>query len=146
LEEQRFQLPSELILVGAKWEGQIELVGYQCEQCDNPQEATSLRLMLCWRALSTLTRDYTLFVHVVDAQGNIVAQRDQQPLGGVRPTSRWVPSEVLVDFIELSVPAEATGDRYQSKVGWYDALNSQHLPVVDGEDSVTLPLSLTVGP
>ena len=57
-----------------------------------------------------------------------------------------VPSEVLVDFIELSVPAEATGDRYQSKVSWYDAFNSQHLPVVDGEDRVTLPLSLTVGP
>jgi 4-amino-4-deoxy-L-arabinose transferase-like glycosyltransferase len=145
LRRQQFQLPPDLSLQEATWEGQIQLAGYHCEGCDVSQSAGSLRLVLYWRALSILSQDYTVFVHLVDAQGNIVAQRDQQPLGGVRPTSRWVPGEVLADTIELTIPVPVAAGQYWLKIGWYDALSGQRL-AVGQDDSVTLLSPVNVGP
>jgi MFS family permease len=141
LEQQKFQLPPQLTLHGANWEEKIELAGYRCEGCDNLGRMTPLRLVLYWRTLSTLTNDYTVFVHLVDAQGNIVTQQDQQPLAGVRPTSRWVPGEVLTDIFELTIPGGVAAGEYWLKVGWYDALSGQRMTVGE-DDSVTLPLTI----
>jgi 4-amino-4-deoxy-L-arabinose transferase-like glycosyltransferase len=144
LEQQKFQLPPQLTLHGANWEGQIELAGYRCEGCDNPKRSESLEVTLCWRALATLAQDYTTFLHLVDAQGNIVAQTDQQPLRGVRPTSRWVLDEVLCDTLQMTISTESAGGEYRLKVGWYDAPSGQRL-AVGQDDSVTLPPFTVIG-
>ena len=41
--------------------------------------------------------DYTSFVHIVDADDQIVAQADMQPLDGRYPTSVWSPDELIVE-------------------------------------------------
>ena len=59
--------------------------------------------------------DYSTFVHVVNAAGNIVAQADAQPVAGSYPTSIWGAGETVVDTIAVPV---GPGD-YQVYVGLY---------------------------
>lgn len=87
-----------------------------------------------WRAAAPSEHDYTAFVHVVDADDQIVAQVDMQPLDGRYPTSIWSPGEMIVDERTVSpIPNGA----YRIFVGWYlhhDA-GWERLPVVSEEAS-----------
>jgi Dolichyl-phosphate-mannose-protein mannosyltransferase len=101
----------------------------------------SLRLTLYWERVGPESVDYTVFVHVLDAKGTIVAQRDQQPLGGAYPTSVWNEGEQVADPYMIPVPPEAS----QIELGLYDAEGGARLEVADGNghdigDHVALPL------
>src|SRR5712692_2544731 len=93
---------------------------------------------LRWQALRKPAHDYTAFVHVLNAQGAIVAQQDGQPRGGSYPTSLWDAGEVVDDPHPLSVAA-APG--VQVGIGLYTFPDLRRLPV-DGttSDRVLLPL------
>ena len=97
-----------------------------------------VRLRLFWRAHAPMTTDYTIFTHVVDADGQMVAQVDAPPLGGFLPTSLWHTGEqqsaVVVDERELVLPASATGS--QLFVGLYDFESGVRLQIVEGDEAV----------
>jgi hypothetical protein len=83
-----------------------------------------------------MNEDYTVFIHLVDANGQLVAQMDGQPFQGRYPTSWWSPGELIVD--RRSAPAIAPG-KYRLLVGWYRLSDGSRLPLADGGgDSVTL--------
>jgi len=96
------------------------------------------RLDLRWQALRKPAHDYTAFVHVLNAQGQIVAQQDGQPRGGSYPTSLWDGGEVVDDPHPLSVAATPG---LQVETGLYTFPDLRRLPV-DGttSDRVLLPL------
>lgn len=52
---------------------------------------------LWWRAAAAPPIDYTVFVHLVDAAGNAVAQADGVPNDGLSPTGIWQPGDVVRD-------------------------------------------------
>lgn len=79
------------------WEGQIELVGWSTEV-----EAGQLHVWLAWRAVQTLPLDYTAFVHLLGADGQILTQLDRPPAG--YPTSDWRPGEIVLDRFVLPLP------------------------------------------
>ena len=83
-----------------------------------------------WRAIDRPQTEYTAFVHVVGASGEIVAQSDAQPLDGRYPTSIWSPGETIVD--EHVLDAVAPGE-YQVFVGWYRWDTLERLPVRAGD-------------
>lgn len=139
LAQQQFSLPPGLTPFNARWAGQIELAGYRCTDCRQLAPGQSLELALYWRALVAIPADYTIFVHLIDGQDNIIAQQDRQPLDGVRPTSRWVPGEVVGDTFVLPLPPGINPGRYRLRVGWYDALTGRRLETGQG-DSVILPV------
>ncbi len=94
---------------------QIELDGYRLEPA---------AVVLQWRALAQPPADYTVFVHVLDAWGKLVAQADSQPLGGEFPTGTWRPGETIADRHVLSMPPEAR----RIEVGLYELGSGQRLP------------------
>lgn len=62
----------------------------------------SVELKLAWRALrSRPDTDATIFVHLVDAAGNLLAQEDARPLGGQYPTFIWDKDEIVVTTHQL---------------------------------------------
>lgn len=69
------------------------------------REPGQLRLDLVWRAMARPSKDYTVFVHVLDSAGQVVAQVDSQPRGGDFPTGTWLPGDAVTDGYTLSVPA-----------------------------------------
>lgn len=82
---------------------------------------------LTWRALGRPNRDLTVFVHLVDASGKLVAQDDRQPVDGAYPTSIWDAGELVPDRHTLSAPP----GRYTVRVGLYDVQSLQRLPRTD---------------
>lgn len=106
--EQAARLPDNRL--AAEFDDGIALTGYTLAPA-----SAGLRLTLFWNVRAAPLADYSIFVHVVDAAGSIVAQADAQPMAGSYPTSIWSAGETVVDTIQLSV---APGD-YQVYVGLY---------------------------
>jgi 4-amino-4-deoxy-L-arabinose transferase-like glycosyltransferase len=90
-------------------------------------------LQLHWHALDAPEGDYTVFVHLLDEAGNLVAQQDNPPLRGRRPTTTWVADETLVDPYDVSLPPDLEPGRYALTAGLYRLENLERLPVRDAE-------------
>ncbi len=93
-----------------------------------------LQLSLVWEALSPLDRRYKVFVHVLDADGHIVGQRDAEPSGG-RLTPTWQPGEEIVDHHGILILPGTPPGLHQLAIGLYDLETGQRLPLAgDGDD------------
>lgn len=120
------------------------LVGYTVES-ESVDHTQPLPVTLIWRVGKTTPQfNYTVFVQLLDAQGQLIAQSDSAPAQGTRPTNAWRPGEYIVDlhnlqFNQLAAPGTAT-----LIVGMYDPLTGQRI-VVDGQDFIALPGSVEVG-
>jgi 4-amino-4-deoxy-L-arabinose transferase-like glycosyltransferase len=99
--------------------GAVVLDGYR--HPGRVQAGTTLPLALFWRATHPLPLDYTVYVHLVDAAGSKVAQRDVPPLEGRRPTSAWQPGDLVRDDQDLFVPETVAPGTYRLLAGMYDA-------------------------
>jgi hypothetical protein len=88
-----------------------------------------LGLTLYWRPTAALDADFTVFVHVLDAQGRTVAQRDTPPVGGRSPTSGWQPGQIVIDPANVPLPAGLAPGTYRVVVGLYQPADGRRLPV-----------------
>ncbi|MDE3088814.1 MAG: hypothetical protein KGJ80_05470, partial [Chloroflexota bacterium] len=87
---------------------------------DLARDGDMLRLAIYWQPTARLDRDYTTFVHLVDAQGNKVAQGGDHQVGGdYYPTSLWDAGETLRDEQTIALPANLTSGNYRLLVGMY---------------------------
>ncbi len=87
---------------------------------------------LCWESLQPLPADYTVFVHLQDDSGELIATGDGPPLGGAFPTSMWRPGDVILDTHLLGMSAVEGGGRIT--VGLYNSHDGSRLPAyVEGE-------------
>ncbi len=91
----------------------------------------TLLLTLYWRAESPVAENYTVFTHLQNAEGELVAQQDNVPVRGARPTSGWQPGELIEDPYELHIPTEASYGDYTLSVGMYDPATVERLPPYD---------------
>jgi hypothetical protein len=92
-----------------------------------------VRIQLLWQAAQPMSRDYTVFVHLVDPAAGIVAQLDAQPFDGDYPTSVWQQGELLTDTLVVQLPRELQPGEYTIMVGLYDAgtASQSRLPAYD---------------
>lgn len=75
--------------------------------------ADSIRLDVAWIGPEPSVRDYSVFVHLLDAEGNILAQADQAaPVYGWRPVSGWLPGEIVRDVYAVERITGAVALRY----------------------------------
>lgn len=100
----------------------------------------NILLTLLWESLRPVDANYQVFVHLLDAQGNKVAQRDGQPVQWLRPTSSWLPGEVIADRYGLLLPETFPTGRYALAVGFYDPVTGQRLPVSAGPANYAIEL------
>ena len=105
-----------------------------------------LQLGLEWQAGEAIARRYKVFVHLVDARGAIVSQRDSEPVGGERPTTGWKQGETIIDAYGLLVRPGTPPGEHTLRVGLYDAETGERLRVASsnsegieaGNDAVAL--------
>jgi len=90
----------------------------------------SLVVTLTWAATGVPPQDYTVFVHLVDADGTLLAQHDSPPDQGRYPTQWWLRGDVIVDvhLLPLTGPLPQTA---HLRVGMYDPATLIRLPVRD---------------
>jgi hypothetical protein len=106
---------------------QIRLLGYTLS--GDPVAGETLSLALYWQALHPPADDYTVFVHLLNAGGELSAQYDAPPMDGLYPTSRWVKGDWIIQRIDLHLPAEVPPGTYDLLVGMYTYPDIIRLPV-----------------
>ncbi len=84
-------------------------------------------LTLHWESLAETATDYTVFVHVVDSEGGLIAQQDRPPMGGFAPTHTWSPGLQIDDTLAIPLPADLTPGPYEVRAGLY--VGDSRLPV-----------------
>ncbi|RLC89618.1 MAG: hypothetical protein DRI79_06420 [Chloroflexi bacterium] len=117
--------------VGARLGEAITLVGYDLS-IGEVQPGETFTVTLVWRAEATPDTDYTVFVHLLDESGTLVAQADHPPLEGAYRTSFWAPGDVVRDPYRLTVDAAAPPRACTLLVGMYDPRTGIRLPAYDG--------------
>lgn len=112
------------------FDGAIRLEGYEISN-QNLKRGQAVALLLYWRALGRIERDYTVFVHLIDEKEEIVAGSDSLPRNGRAPTSTWREGEFVVDAHILPIPADVPPANYRLEVGLYYLPTLERLSIVD---------------
>ena len=102
-----------------------------------PAAGETVKLTLHWQALQNVPHSYTIFVHLIDPNGNVVAQSDVLPGQGKWPTNSWYPNEWLTDHIPLTLPADLPAGTYQIALGWYHVESGRRLPLIPTDSAQT---------
>lgn len=126
----RYEAPNMNYLSGARMGDIAQLLGFDLESelAGADREA---KLTLYWKCLQPTRTSYTVFVHVLDAQGKLAAQRDQRPGDGQFPTTGWAAGEIITDAYTLTLPEDLPVGEYQIIVGMYDLSTGARLAVQD---------------
>ncbi len=104
----------------------IDLLGFDLES--TPRRGREpVRLALYWRARAIPSAAYTVFTHLVDAGGSVVAGWDNPPCRHTCPTTTWRAHEVLRDEYTIPLPATLPAGRYQLTTGMYDPATGTRL-------------------
>lgn len=102
------------------WESGIGLQGAQTLE-DSARLGQIVRVALAWEAREPVSERYKVFVHLLGPEGQVVAQRDSEPVDGTRPTTGWTPGEMIVDRYGLWLPTDLQAGEYRLVAGLYDA-------------------------
>ena len=90
-----------------------------------------------------MSRDYTVFIHLINNLGEMVAQIDEQPVSGCYPTHLWQLHEQVKDPHHLPLPHDLPSGEYWLKIGLYLLDAGERLPVVGADPPAT---SVSLGP
>ncbi|MHB1355714.1 MAG: hypothetical protein ACYCZF_07030 [Anaerolineae bacterium] len=90
-----------------------------------------------WRSIAPLSEDYTVFVHLVDDQGEKIAQVDEQPVNNYYPTSLWQTQDTIRDPHTVLIPADLSPGTYTLSIGMYLLGTGQRLPIIPSSPPVT---------
>ncbi len=97
---------------------EIELLGY---------DVNSQGLTLYWKRTAPITHDYVVFVHALDANGEILVQQDRVPQ---EPPTLWDGGETVVDAYALDL-----GMARQLEIGLYRPDTHTRLSVSDAQEN-----------
>jgi hypothetical protein len=96
------------------------------------KRGNALVALLHWHASAELDHDYTVFVHLIDTQGKILAAYNEQPRKGAAPTTSWRRYVPVVDPIVMPIPPDVPpGDSYRLEVGLFYLPTMERLSIVD---------------
>ncbi len=121
---------------------EMRLLGYRLDT-ETVIPGGSLYLTLYWQSLVAMDRDWSVFVHVVDDNGIVVAQRDTYPGMGLMPTRKWAVGQTLADTYVLMLPATTYAPAAaRLEIGLYDYATGERLLIVSGDQSGNDALTL----
>ncbi len=84
------------------------------------QPGDLLQAQLIWTADERPSIRYKVFLHLLNADGLLIAQRDTEPAGGVAMTISWQPEMPVIDNHGLQIPGDLPAGEYRLTVGLYD--------------------------
>jgi hypothetical protein len=140
-----FYVPSDATLLGEGLADLFTLVAFALD-AGTFTAGRPIHLTLYWQLHRTTKTSYTVFLQLLGPAGRPIAQQDRIPDSGSRPTTGWLPGEIVVDEYTLSPPATAPPGVYQLVAGMYDGRSGERLPLDarDG-DAIVLPVTVELG-
>lgn len=130
--DRRFDVPADIshperVELGAG----VVFLGYDLDPWVAKRGGT-IRLTLYWQARASMDKSYKVFTHLLNVTIGMWGQTDDFPVSGARPTTGWLPGEVIVDHYEIEVSEAAPAGEYVIEVGMYDPNTMDRLPAVAG--------------
>jgi hypothetical protein len=122
----QFELPTTVTQpVGpAQLEQSVLLAGYHLQPA-----ADSLQVTLYWQTEAPLTGRYRVFAQLLTADNQVMAQSDRFPAEDQRPTTGWLPNEIITDPHRLVFAGSPPPGSYRLIAGLYNPLTGQRLPL-----------------
>ncbi len=84
---------------------------------------------LFWRARGEIAGRYKVTVQLLNSSGELVAQCDTEPRGGLSPTDQWREGFALTDRYGILLPSDLMPGRYALIVAVYHISTGARLPV-----------------
>ncbi|MGB9299190.1 MAG: 6-pyruvoyl-tetrahydropterin synthase-related protein [Anaerolineae bacterium] len=140
---------SETVPVGPfVFDEQMDLVGYRLAN-NTARPGNYFRLLLYWEGRADVSGDYTVFVHLTDEEGRVLAQGDSAPAGGIYPTWAWIPGEVVEDEHLVPLEIDVPPGTYHLAIGLYEVDTLKRLEATNSEgvslgDRILLPATVEV--
>jgi hypothetical protein len=120
--------------IEADFGGEVALLGHDVSVGAD----RAVHVTLHWQSIGIPRHDYTVFAHLVDASGKLVAQHDAPPRAGSDPTSTWDPGEVVDDELTIDAGPGPRAGAYSLRIGLYEPSTGRRLPLASGGDSLTI--------
>jgi hypothetical protein len=86
--------------------GLVNLLGYEISR-ESVSPGEDLRVTLYWEVTAKPPGDFFEFIHLIDEQDLMIAQRDTHPGLGRFPSSQWQPGDRFQETISIDIPEVA---------------------------------------
>jgi len=106
----------------------IRLKGYGIDSTSHSSE-NAILLTLQWYVRASIDKNYMLFVHIIDTQGNRVGQIDVPPGGSNAPTSIWKPHHYVTWTHTIPIQIDIRNGVYRIAIGIYNPHDLSRLPI-----------------
>jgi hypothetical protein len=134
-----YQLPLPLAQdSGATFGAAIRLHSYEIDTAALRQSGI-LTLTTQWQARAPIEQNYLLFAHVLDAQGQRVAQIDTPPGGPHAPTRTWNSGHYVTWYHPVPLGTDLPPGTYWLAVGLYDPESGDRLPLRSARPPTAAP-------
>lgn len=130
-----FSRPNPETATQLRFGDNIELTGYDLP-VKTVEDGGKMNVKLYWHALAPTPKSYTVFVHVLDANGKVIGQKDAAPLNGDAPTDSWEKDEYISDTYSFEIAPDAPAGGATLEVGLYDPATGERLTLLDGNGTV----------
>lgn len=128
-------LPADVTPASANFEGAAEIVGYRFSS-DSVQPGDRVDVTVYWKPLARTAIPLQVFVHLVDSQGIIAAQRDTYPGLGNAATTTWHTGQVFADMYRVFIPDTAYApETLAVRIGLWNTAESRPL-IADDSDAL----------
>jgi 4-amino-4-deoxy-L-arabinose transferase-like glycosyltransferase len=119
--------------ISINFDDKMALVGYDLDR-RAVKPGDDITLLLYWRGLREMERNYTISAQLVGDEQAKVAEDSNWPLKGNAPTMLWEPGHLLEDPKTLAVHADAQPGIYAVRVTVFKKQDEVfiHLPVISG--------------
>ncbi len=105
----------------------------------------ALVMILHWRAMGRVSKDYTVFVHLVNARGELVAGYDSRPKNGDTATSRLTADQWVTEGIAIPINSDIHPEQYDIEIGLYDLNTLERVSVLD-KNGEPIDDKIVIGP
>jgi 4-amino-4-deoxy-L-arabinose transferase-like glycosyltransferase len=99
-------LPADMQRLDHTYNSEIRLIGYRLHT-QTVRPAQTLPLTLYWELLQPVKTNYSVFVHLLGRQRQVVGQFDTYPGGGAWPTTLLKPGQIVADTYAVPVNPQA---------------------------------------
>lgn len=109
---------------------ELALLSVQGTFTPNTPESNNIFVQLDWHAQQKPTLDYKVALRLIAADGTLVSEIDDYPIGPLLPPTTWNQDDHKPGYFTLKIPTSATAGSYQIQLLLYDGNTLDPVPSI----------------